>query len=183
MENVEKKEKAKIEISLATPEDVRGIREVQYKVHLAIYPNKEAGITAEDYHDLWKDRFTDEKIKEYIEKELNKPNRTTLVAKENSKIIGFCSFDKDEDKNKVTALYILPEYQGLGIGKRFWEKALQSFDLTKDISVEVVPYTRAVGFYEKLGFKDTGKRFNAPPGPMKSGHSLPLMEMVIKVNN
>ena len=37
-----------------------------------------------------------------------------------------------------------------------------------------------VKFYEKLGFKDTGKRFEEEKFRFKNGANIPQMEMVIK---
>lgn len=77
----------------------------------------------------------------------------------------------------------MPEYQGRGIGKMFWNEALSFFDKDKDIFVEVADYNlNAINFYRQLGFVDTGKRF-----PMrinfKSGAIIKEMEMIREKTN
>ena len=182
METMESKENFKIEILLATPEDARSIREVQYKTWLATYPNEDIGVTVDDVEDRFKDAFTDENIKRREEQIKNQPdNEQTYVAKSDGKVVGFCTIIKHQDKNQLLAIYVSPDFHGRGIGKDFWDKASQFLDPTKDTAVELASYNSgAVEFYKKLGFEDTGKRWADKKFKMKSGAVLPEMEMVIK---
>ncbi|MFA6278776.1 MAG: GNAT family N-acetyltransferase [Candidatus Paceibacterota bacterium] len=166
-------------IQKAVPEDALGVGEVFYKTWLATYPNEEFGITVDDIEDRWKDRN-----KADGSRIRNAPdNELLLTAKDGDKIVGVCRAVKHTDKNNLQAIYILPEYQGQGLGNSFWKEALKFFDPKKDITVEVAIYNaNAIEFYEKLGFKDSGKRFSNERLKMKSGAILPEMEMVIKAS-
>lgn len=85
-------------------------------------------------------------------------------------------------ENIIITIYLLPEYFGKGIGTKLWKQAQKVFDPNKDIYVEVVTYNkRAIEFYKKLGFVDTGKRLVDERFKMKSGSIFPEMEMMIRV--
>lgn len=183
MENGQENIEKKITISIATPQDAEGMVKVFYKTWLATYPNEEVGITVDDIEDRFKERFTEESIKKASEKIANPPEgSTTFIAKEGDIIVGVCRILVSEQENRIGAIYVLPEYQGKGIGKKLWEQAQKIFSLKKDTFVSVVSYNaNAIEFYKRLGFEDTGKRWNDENFKMKSGTTLPEMEMVIKV--
>jgi ribosomal protein S18 acetylase RimI-like enzyme len=171
-----------IRIEVARHEDVRGMQEVFYKTWLATYPNEEAGITKDDIEDQYKDTFTEENLKKSAERLANPPEgQTIFLAKEGEKVVGVCRIIVHEDKNELRAIYVLPEHQGKGIGSKLWEQAQKIFNPDKDIVVSVATYnTNAINFYTRLGFTDSGKRFNNEKFKMKSGAVIPEMEMVIK---
>lgn len=171
-------------IMLAAPDDVVGIQEVFYKTWLDTYPNKESGVTVDDIEDQYKDAFTEETIRQRREGLASpKKERTLLVAKEGDIVVGVCRIVRRSDKNQLQAIYVLPEFQGKGIGRLFWEEAKKFFDKEKDIVVEVATYnSNAIEFYKKLGFLDTGRRFHDEKFKMKSGAVIPEMEMEIKAN-
>lgn len=175
--------KSTIQIVHATPEDAKGIGEVFYRTWLDTYPNKEVGITIDDIEDRYKNAFTEEFLAKR-KRQLEHPNEgeTLLLAKDEDKVIGVCRNTEYPLKNQLQAIYVLPEYQRKGIGKLFWDKAQEIFNPTKDIFVEVATYnTKAIEFYKKLGFVDTGRRF--AEFTMKSGAKIPEMEMKIKVQS
>lgn len=65
-----------------------------------------------------------EKTKCFIK---NHPNY--LVAMDDDKVIGICEYEKSDDEKrlgygKVGALYVLEKYQGYGIGKELFKKAI-----------------------------------------------------------
>jgi len=185
MENPKSQELLKVEISLAVPEDARSIREVQYKTWLATYPNEEVGVTVEDIEDRYKDAFTDENIQKRQKRMLDKTeNENYFVAKIDGKVVGFCFATKNKERNQLSAIYILPEFQGRGLGKILWDSVSTFIDTSKDTYVEVVAYNiQAIEFYKRLGFIDTGRRWSDEIFKMKSGALLPEMEMVIKAKD
>ncbi len=169
-------------VSRAKPEDARGMQEVFYKTWLNTYPNVENGISVDDIEDRYKNAFTDETINKRAERILHPPEgETVFVAKEDEKVVGLCFVEKYPEKNQIQAIYVLPEYQGKGIGKKLWSEAKKVFDAGKDVIIEVATYnTQAIEFYKKLGFVDTGKRWRDEKFKMKSGTTIPEMEMVIR---
>ena len=171
-----------IKITDATPQDVEGIEVVLSETWVATYPNEEIGITRDDILDKRKDSLNSEKLqkkREYLE---NPPeNLKFVVAKDGKRIIGLCSVFVKDDYNKLSTIYILPEYQGKGIGKKLYETVFPFFDTKKDIIVQVATYNKnAIAFYKSLGFVDTGKRFSDEKFRMKSGALIPEMELIIK---
>ncbi len=181
MENTVNQEKMDIKISLAVPDNAKAINELRYKTWLNTYPNEELGITVDDIHDRFKDISSEEAIEKGKEKLKQTADRQTLVAKESNKVVGFCFCVKSEEKNQLQAIYILPEYQGKGIGKQLWEASSDFLDKEKDTFVEVAEYnSSAIKFYKSLGFTDSGKRILNEHFKLKSGAVIPEMEMVIK---
>lgn len=172
------------EIIIVQPkkEDAIGSIEVQHKAWLATYPNEKLGITVEDIEERYKNAYVGERLerrKKIIENP--EPNEKVLVAKDGNKVVGMCYGDIQENRNQLRAIYILPEYHGKGIGTKLWQALLPFFDKNKDIYVEVVDYNeKAISFYKKLGFVDTGKRFQEERFRMKSGALFTEMEMLIR---
>jgi ribosomal protein S18 acetylase RimI-like enzyme len=80
-----------------------------------------------------------------------------LVAKSGTMIVGVCYGQKEIDQNTLHAIYILPNFQGKGIGTLLWNSIKNWFD-DKAIYLKVFDNnTKAISFYEKLGFEKTGK--------------------------
>lgn len=170
-----------IKILEAIEDDVLGMQVVYHRAWLTTYPNEEAGITVEDIEDYFKDAYSEstiEKSKDAL-RNLNRNTTQLLVAKDDEKIVGVCRLVKFEDKNQLKTIYVLPEYQGKGIGTLLWQEILKFSDPEKDIFVEVATYNaQAIGFYSKLGFQDTGRRFTEERFRFKGGATIPEMEMV-----
>jgi ribosomal protein S18 acetylase RimI-like enzyme len=185
-ESVSNKETIPLEVHIAQEKDVEGVVDVLYRTWLATYPNEDAGITVDDIED----RFIVRRSEEGLEKSRKRireqsSNERTFVVKDGEKVIGVSVVSKDEMVNRLIAIYVLPEYQGRGVGYMLWNSVLQFFDTEKDIVVEVVTYNaNAIAFYTHLGFQDTGRRFSNEIFRMKSGSVLPEMEMrIAKTSN
>lgn len=164
-------------------EDVRDIQDVFFKTWLDTYPNIEVGVTEGDIEEKFKDRHSENAIQKRIaDIENNLDDKIFLVAKDNNKVVGLCKASKTDEFNQLDAIYILPEYQGRGMGKMFWGKCIEFFDKNKDVIVRVAEYNKqAIEFYEKLGFVDTGKRFVEEKLRMPlSGIYITEMEMILK---
>lgn len=166
----------------AIPEDAKAITNVYYKTWLETYPNNQLGITRDDIEESYKDSFSEENIIKAEKRIQELPsNVKSLVAKVNGLIVGVATMVINKSNNQLKTIYVLPEYQGHGIGKKLWEEARRFCDPTKDIIVQVATYNKnTIEFYKKLGFVDTGKRFTDDKFTFKSGTKLPEMEMVIK---
>ncbi len=171
-----------IQVRNAVPQDVRGINNVLYQAWLVTYPNEEYGITREDIEDDYKDVFTEESIKKREENMRNIPEKQKrLVAVYEDKIVGVLTMVRNEDNNQLRTIYILPEFQGKGIGKMLYAEAIKFCDKNKKLIVQVATYnTNTIEFYEKLGFVDNGNRFTEERFRFKSGAIIPEMEMEIE---
>lgn len=163
----------------ADPKYIEQMQDVFYKTWLYTYPNKELGITPEDIEYRFKDRLSSEKLQQRREEILNMPaSRKYLIALDDEKVIGLCRGEIEENNNRLNAIYILPPYHGKGVGKGLWNELIKFFDPAKDTLVGVATYNaQAIAFYSKLGFRDTGHRFEEERLRMQSGALLPQMEM------
>ena len=79
-----------------------------------------------------------------------------FVCEIDDKIVGFSIVDFVE--NNVWALFILPNFEGKGIGKKLHQLMLDEyFSQTKEtIWLSTEAYSRAETFYKKQGWKNTG---------------------------
>ena len=79
-----------------------------------------------------------------------------IISNDQHKPLGFVSYqlNSKHEKTKIHKIYVLPETQGTGLGKKLFyyvkEKALENNQ--KAIFLNVNKYNRAKFFYEKLGF-------------------------------
>lgn len=165
-------------------EDVWGIQNVYHKSWLATYPNEEYKVTIDDIEDSFKDSFTEETLEKRRQAILNPDPESklkTIIAKDQDKVIGVCRIENLPDINKLRTIYLLPEYFGKGIGLMLWNEVKKLLDPKKDTYVELAVYNdRAIAFYKKIGFVDTGRRFEDEKFRNKSGSNIPQMEMVLK---
>ena len=80
-----------------------------------------------------------------------------LAQDENEKYVGFLSYEinSEPNKTKIHKIYVLPETQGTGLGRQFFElvkeKAIENNQ--KVIFLNVNKYNNAIHFYTKLGFR------------------------------
>lgn len=171
-----------ISIHPPQPEDAEGILQVLYKTWLDTYPSTEHGITRESIENSFRDSFSPEnieKLKNNIKNNSNEHKR--IIAVLNGKVIGTGMMTDNVESLKLRTLYVLPEYQGQGIGKRIWNELIKKFDNSKNIYVELAIYnTSALNFYKKLGFEDTGRRFVDDDLTARRDIVIPQMEMLLK---
>lgn len=92
------------------------------------------------------------------------PQKFSLVACAQDKIIGFCDFGESRHPKfaigEIYSLYILPEYKGSGIGKSLIldaMKYLENCNLSPFFVTTLEVNLPARKFYEKLGFKAIDK--------------------------
>jgi adenylate kinase family enzyme/N-acetylglutamate synthase-like GNAT family acetyltransferase len=78
------------------------------------------------------------------------------VAAKNDKIIGCGAVAKHNNECKFSIIFVNPEFQGAGIGKKIIE-TLQNDDITKQSKrIEIPSSLSAVSFYKKMGFEHKG---------------------------
>ena len=79
-----------------------------------------------------------------------------LAQDDNGKEVGFVSYEinSEPNKTKIHKIYVLPETQGTGLGRHFFElvkeKAIENHQSA--IFLNVNKYNNAIHFYTKLGF-------------------------------
>jgi ribosomal protein S18 acetylase RimI-like enzyme len=85
-----------------------------------------------------------------------------LVAAQDGQIVGTLMGTvnpREEGQVHLFRLYIHPDHFGQGIGKQLWQAYLQHLAPgVKRVDLEVEPQNaRAIQFYTRLGFQETGK--------------------------
>lgn len=101
-------------------------------------------------------------------KAFDNPERYTLVMLDDDKIIGTSSYCKSryddyKDWGEIISIYFLPEYMGKGYGRQLIEKVINEL---KAMGFETIflwvleDNYRARHFYEKCGFKNSGKYYD-----------------------
>jgi ribosomal protein S18 acetylase RimI-like enzyme len=169
-------------IETPIPGDAEGIYDVQKNTWLATYPNLDLGITEQDVLSRFGDR--EKRIAELRERFATpKEGRMTTVAKDISgNVLGFCFCSRENNLGELGAMYVLPEYQGQGVGKGLMDVALQWLCYYCDeISLEVAAYnTKAQEFYRRFGFmRDVDA--NLIDYELPNGKIIPCYRMVRKV--
>ena len=121
---------------LALPSDIEGIFDVRISVkenHLSREEMEQMGITESSVIDM-------------IEK-----NRCAWVAVDNGKIIGFSMILPDE--GSLFAAFVLPEYEGRGVGRSLVQLAEQELFKHHEVAwLETDKNSRAAKFYKRLGW-------------------------------
>jgi ribosomal protein S18 acetylase RimI-like enzyme len=90
-------------------------------------------------------------------------NHVFLLAMENDECLGFCSYQlhaKDNNKTKIHKIYILPDTQGKGIGKKLLERVKEIAIGEGDcfLYLNVNKYNqKAIAFYKRIGFYEDFK--------------------------
>lgn len=176
------KKKIKYLIRNVRPEDYLSLHRVYYETWLATYPNKEHNITVEDIKYKYEEKLKPEKILEGQKRIMNLGEKELMILLEYSgEVIGICNTIEREDFNQLQSIYVLPKYQGLGLGYALWTEGKKIFNPKKDIVIHVASYNeKAINFYRKLGFESTGKILRDEKYKLKNGAIIPELEMIIK---
>ncbi len=171
-----------ISIVLASPKDARGIQEVFYDTWLATYPNEELMIRVGDIKDFLKNHLSTESLerrRQQISVNPSPHGRIFLVAKDEERVVGVCNVVTYPTHNQIHSLYVLPEYQRMRIGSDLCYKAFGYFNSLFPTTLWVASYnSKAIRFYESLGFRDTGERKEDETIRFRNGIRMPEMEMV-----
>ncbi len=169
-----------VQIRDATSDDYGGIRNVQRRTWLATYPNVALGITTADVEAVFDD--TTAEAQQRREERRRAINATPLahlwVAENDAGIVGMCLARKHDQHHHVQALYVLPAYQGQGIGKRLLQAALDWLG-AQPITLHVAAYNdNAIAFYQKMGFVLGPAPAESELARLPSGAVIPEREMV-----
>ena len=168
-----------ITISKPKSEDAQAIHEVIKASWYAAYIDTKIGITKEDIDASYTPEIEEGQIKALrFRAENPKGEDISLVAKDNERVVGFIRFKIHPDSVEWLSLYVHPDYFGKGIGTVLWEESSKLLPEGKPVTAEVATYTKAVDFYKKLGFVDTGER--AAENVMKGSKiPIPLTKLIL----
>ena len=115
---------------------------------------------------------------------LSDPNNTILIYQENGKIIGTVLLTNKKTELYLGMLTVLPELQNSGLGKKLLlaaENFAVSLQIPKIVMTVITVRNELIAWYNRNGFKDSGKR---EPFPQNLDdvvlHSEPLEFMVLE---
>ena len=171
-----------IKIREAKKEDADKIQKLYYVTWLNTYVNEESEITKDKLEKRFSNLLSEKSIewlKNFIESGIPK-NHKYLFAEHDNNIVGVMYVEREVDHNRIQGLYILPEYQGKGLGTSFWNEAYKIINKENNTVLDVVEYNKkAIEFYKKFGFIDSGKRFLEEVSNIDY-IKRPMMEMILK---
>ena len=172
-------------IEPATPEDAKAIVDIQRQTWLDTYPNEAADITEHDIQ-LKLAGEHGELIPSRIERwrqRISSPesHQGVFIARMGEEAVGFTAPAIMEGQRRIGAIYVLPKAQGKGIGIQLLRKAVdwhRQQAPAEPIFLHVVSYNqKAIRFYERFGFKKTGKTVSDEIAKLPSGKTIPEIEM------
>lgn len=164
-------------IRQATPEDAHSVNEVLRDSWLNMFENIRLGVSRESLEKEFE--VTEDAVantRAFFESLSDK--RNAWVVEENGKSIGFCRATIQEDgTGKINAIYLLPEAQGKGVGKRLMQTALDWLKDCKEIIIECVYNNeKAIGFYKSFGF-EVVKDASPNPHVLKTGEEIKVIRL------
>jgi diamine N-acetyltransferase len=143
-----------IEIVKASVTDLLHVRTIA----LETWPKTFSNILTSDQISYMLDWMYDT---EALKSQVKEKQHVFLLAKENGKYLGFCSYElhsKEGTKTKIHKIYILPETQGKGIGKKLLYAVRQIAEENGDthLFLNVNKYNQAaIDFYAHIGFYES----------------------------
>ena len=136
-----------IELRRAEVADVEAVREIGLKT----WPVAYAGLASEEFITDGLAQWWSPEVVEWGIR-----NGITLVAAERDDLVGMVGLGREDDKWVMWKLYVLPEHQGMGIGKALLDAAIAALpEGTMELLLDVlVTNEKAIGFYRAQGFTE-----------------------------
>ncbi len=130
------------------------IKQIQTIVHIT-WPITYGEILSKEQLDYMLDLFYSD---EALTEQYNKREQLFYMIYEGETNIGFIGIEhnyKGEAITKIHKIYLLPETQGKGIGKKVIDEIgkLASENDSTALSLNVNRFNSALGFYKKIGFE------------------------------
>lgn len=109
-------------------------------------------------------------------------NSAMYVAERDGDIVGFANFQRSRtvpEEAELTAIYLLPEAQGMGIGTLLLNAGVRELDGVKRLIADVERHNASgLRFYRARGFKTVGEH-----EATLNGYALPMARMCLSINN
>ncbi|HEM2810250.1 TPA: GNAT family N-acetyltransferase [Streptococcus suis] len=109
-----------------------------------------------------------------------------LVALVDEQVVGFACYGASsqedlQEAGELYALYVLADYYDQGIGYQLMQAALEKLQSYETVSLWVLEgNTRAIAFYEKIGFQFDGVKKIIHLGAKRKEHRMILRQKVRK---
>lgn len=130
--------------------DLKEYTKLLQQTYQIAYVDESIGLTQECFSEKI---FNSPDTQKYLLSNLiNNDTQACWLAFDKSKLIGSISIIEKDDEYELRGFYVSKEYQGLGIGKRLWKKALKGVR-GKDITLDIYEHNKsAIEIYKKWGF-------------------------------
>ncbi len=140
-----------IKIRLAKPNDLDKYTDLLQRTYQHAYTDESIGLISDCFS---KEIFATDNTQEYLKSNLIQNHKQKAwLAFVGKRLIGSITIINQEEKCQLRGFYVDPTYQGRGIGKRLWQKAI-NFSKDKDIILDTYAHnTKTIDIYKKLGFK------------------------------
>ena len=141
-----------MKIRLATLNDLEQYTNLLQTTYEAAYTDNSIGLTADCFS---KEIFASKDTQQYLKSHLkNDKKQKTWLTEKNKYLVGSITVIlKNEKEAELTGYYVHPNYQGRGIGKKLYEKALQ-FAGNRDLVLDIYAHnTSTIKMYKKWGWK------------------------------
>ncbi len=116
------------------------------------YVDDELGLTKECFSP---EVFKSDDTQNYLKTKLvNTTQQKSWLALDRDRIVGSVAIECEGDSCEMTGFYVLPSYQGKGIGKQLWSRVL-GFTRNKDITLDIYTHNKkTIELYRHWGFRE-----------------------------
>jgi len=141
----------KVKVRLARISDLKNYTNLLQRTYEAAYTQESLGLTKNCFS---KKVFNTKNTQDYLKSKLQiTDQQKTWLAFVQDEMIGSITISDNKDTCELSGLYIAPEYQGKGIGKRLYSLALE-FSGTKNITLDIYQHNKnTISIYKKWGFE------------------------------
>lgn len=126
------------------------------KTYEEFYVDESLGLTKDCFS---KEVFSSKDTQDYLKSNIqNNDNQKCWFAFAKTRLVGAITIKDKGVEYEITGFYVDSRYQGQGIGKRLWNKALE-ITKNKDIVLDLYTHNKkAINIYKKRGFKIDEKK-------------------------
>ncbi len=137
-------------IRSGTSSDLPAYTELLQKLYEEFYVDESLGLTKACFS---KEIFATPDTQGYLAGNLQtNDNQHCFLAFDDEKLVGSITIKDHGNEYEVQGFYVAASYQGKGIGKKLWKKAV-AVARDKDIVIDLYAHnTKAIAMYKKWGF-------------------------------
>lgn len=155
-----------ITIRFVSSEDIPHVQSIAHETWIYTYE----GIYSKEFiHNFLSRAYSNENLSRSVERDLQSPKRSFLVAEFNNEVVGYAQTSQvNEEEYELLRIYVRPEYHKMGIGKGFIQEYIQVLKPIKKLFAWVAKENhRGRAFYEKSGFKEVEEKIETIEGQSK----------------
>jgi ribosomal protein S18 acetylase RimI-like enzyme len=141
----------KITVREAKPSDLTQYTDLLQRTYQLAYTNESIGLTKDCFSkEVFKTQNTQEYLKSKITRSTDHKTRLAIV---DNKIAGSITLSYNENFCELSGFYVLPEFQGKGIGSRLFKLAIERSNNTP-ITLDTYAHNiKTIEIYKRWGFE------------------------------